>query len=120
MFYAFQENSMMLSFENHSSRLEVLKLVHAGLTWGASTLLQPGFQPQGLCLAGIDEAWDLGVFKISGELMGRQVWELQGQTVINFFPIPVMCVYMCVCGLNHFSHVVMSDSIESDICNPMD
>ena len=110
----------MLSFENHSSRLEVLKLVHAGLTWGASTLLQPGFQPQGLCLAGIDEAWDLGVFKISGELMGRQVWELQGQTVISFFPIPVMCVYMCVCGLSHFSHVVMSDSIESDICNPMD
>ena len=107
MFYAFQENSMMLNFENHSSRLEVLKLVHAGLTWGASTLLQPGSQPQGLCLAGIDEAWDLGVFKISGELMGRQVWELQGQTVISFFPIPVMCVYMCVWpqSLQSCSHV---------------
>ena len=76
---------MMLNFENHSSRLEVVKPVCAGLTWGASTLLQPRLQSQGLCLTGIDEAWALGVFKITDELMGRQVWELQGQTEISFF-----------------------------------
>ena len=39
MFEAFQESLMMLNFENHSSRREVVKPVYAGLTWGASTLL---------------------------------------------------------------------------------
>lgn len=73
---------MTLNFKNDRSRLEVLKPVH--------TLAFPGELQLHCCLGGLTgmgEAWAAGGFKMVGDLMFRQIWELLGQTEVSFSPV---------------------------------
>lgn len=79
---------MTLNFEKDRSRLEVLKPVHTLVFPGELQLhCCLGPSPGDCGLTGMGEAWAAGGFKMVGDLMFRQIWELLGQTEVSFSPV---------------------------------